>query len=236
MRQFGVTSTCCRAISLSTTEVKPVRILELQPNDFIDMFINLPDWMHILPELSRSLWARAKRIVVPQSINWHAIRKTDFFSGRNTCFMTHWKDKRFAKQTRLDWMHILPELSRSLWARAKRIVVPQSINWHAIRKTDFFSGRNTCFMTHWKDKRFAKQTRLTHLKCSRYSSPQDLRLQGTCVATDSLRMRFSAFGEGKNSNPIKQYIELRLFRNREQSRSQSPRCFVQRNGQRGPLG
>ena len=177
MRQFGVTSTCCRAISLSTTEVKPVRILELQPNDFIDMFINLPDWMHILPELSRSLWARAKRIVVSQSINWHAIRKTDFFSGRNTCFMTHWKDKRLAKQTRL-----------------------------------------------------------THLKCSRYSSSQDLRLQGTCVATDSLRMRFSAFGEGKNSNPIKQYIELRLFRNREQSRSQSPRCFVQRNGQRGPLG
>ena len=177
MRQFGITSICCRAISLTTTEVKPVRILELQPNDFIDMFINLPDWMHILPELSRSLWARAKQIVVPQSINWHAIRTTDFFSGRNTCFMTHWKDKRFAKQTRL-----------------------------------------------------------THLKCSRYSSPQGLRLQGTCVATDSLRMRFSAFGEEKNSNPIKQYIELRLFRNREQSRSQSPRCFVQRNGQRGPLG
>ena len=134
---FGITSTCCRAISLSTTELKPVRILELQPNDFIDMFINLPYWMYILPELSRSLWARAKRIVVPQSINWHAIRKTDFFSGRA-----------------------------------------------------IYLGRNTCFMTHWKDKRFTKQTGLTHLKCNRYSSPQDLRLQVTCVVTDSFECVF----------------------------------------------
>ena len=103
-QQFCITSRC--QYSLALLKVKPVRDLELQPNDFIDMFINLPDWMHILPELSRLLWARAKRIVVPQSINWHVIRKTDFFSGRainlgrNTCFyMNHWKDNRFAKQT-----------------------------------------------------------------------------------------------------------------------------------------
>ena len=106
-QQFCITSRC--QYSLALLKVKPVRDLELQPNNFIDMFINLPGWMHILPELSRSLWARVKRIVVPQSINWHVIRlirKTDFFPGRainlgrNTCFyMNHWKDNRFAKQT-----------------------------------------------------------------------------------------------------------------------------------------
>ena len=35
----------------------------------------------------------------------------------------------------------------------------------------------------------SKLSGLTHLKCNRYS-PQDLKLQGTCFATDSLRLRF----------------------------------------------
>lgn len=35
----------------------------------------------------------------------------------------------------------------------------------------------------------SKLSGLTHLNCNRYS-PQDLKLQGTCLATDSLRLRF----------------------------------------------
>lgn len=51
------------------------------------------------------------------------------------------------------------------------------------------AGMCVLWLTEKTRDSLSKLSGLTHLKCNRYS-PQDLTLQGTCFATDSLRLRF----------------------------------------------
>ena len=72
-------------------------------------------------------------------------------------------------------------VNKLTWILGKRI--------SSLEELFILAGMCVLWLTEKTRDSLSKLSRLTHLKCNRYSS-QDLTLQGTCFATDSLRLRF----------------------------------------------